>query len=157
MPLAPEKVRTVQTAQGLSMDNCVMMLDRPHDKMSYDFWWLHVYVMLSRVRTAEQILLYGLPPRWLFERGPPTYLATGIAEIRRRSQKALEAQTAVAQVMGLLDYGTSREGADGCSRPGSSASALPATVAPRTEQGATPATHLPKRNRRAAVNCGLQN
>ena len=63
VPLAPEKVRTVQTAQGMSMDHCVMMLDRPHIKMSYDDWWLHIYVMLSRVRTASKLLFYGLPPK----------------------------------------------------------------------------------------------
>ena len=34
LPLAPEKVRTVQTAQGISMDAGIMMLDkgRPHAK-----------------------------------------------------------------------------------------------------------------------------
>ena len=85
-PLAPERVRTVQTAQGMSMDHCVMMLDRPHVKMSYDDWWLHVYVMLSRVRTASRLLVYGLPPRWIFERGPPKFLADGLALLNKRAQ-----------------------------------------------------------------------
>ena len=56
-PLAPEKERTVQSAQGMSMDAAIMMLDRP-GTMSEEDWWLHVYVMLSRVRTARQILVW---------------------------------------------------------------------------------------------------
>ena len=86
-PLAPEKVRTVQTAQGMSMDNCVMMLDRPYDRMSFDDWWLHVYVMLSRVRTAKGVLLYGLPGKFLFERGPPEFLSHGISALLARAER----------------------------------------------------------------------
>ena len=66
LPVAPEKVRTVQTAQGMSMDSCIMLLSR-YGNMGMDDWWLHVYVMLSRVRTAAQILVYGLPDKSLFE------------------------------------------------------------------------------------------
>ena len=72
-PLAPERVRTVQTSQGMSMDSAVMYLTRP-GYMSPDDWWMHVYVMLSRVRTASQILVYGLPDKKFFERGPPEWV-----------------------------------------------------------------------------------
>ena len=99
LPLAPEKVRTVQTAQGLSMDNCVMILDRPGENFRHDDWWLHVYVMLSRVKTAEQLLIYGLPPRSLFERGPPAYLASGIADIDRRAREKQKAYDLLAEEM----------------------------------------------------------
>ena len=80
IPLAPEKDRTVQTAQGLTMDSAIMYLARPSN-MSFDDWWLHVYVMLSRVRTLDQVLVYGLPPRELFERGPPAYIRAGLERL----------------------------------------------------------------------------
>ena len=70
IPLAPEKVRTVQTAQGMSMDSVIIMLSKG-SMMSIDDWWLHIYVMLSRVRTIEQMLLYGMPDKSLFKTGPP--------------------------------------------------------------------------------------
>ena len=82
IPLAPEKDRTVQTAQGLSMDSATMFLERPGN-MSHEDWWLHVYVMLSRVRTADQILVYGLPPRALFEQGPPRYIRDGLERLEK--------------------------------------------------------------------------
>ena len=80
LPLASEKDRTVQSAQGMSMDAAVMMLTRP-GTMSEEDWWLHVYVMLSRVRTARQILVYGLPSKQLFERGPPPFIEHGLARL----------------------------------------------------------------------------
>ena len=103
IPLAPEKVRTVQTAQGMSMDHCVMMLHRPFKKMAHDDWWLHVYVMLSRVRTAAGLLIYGLPPRWLFERGPPEFLAAGLSELTRRAQSAEESLDRLAASIGFTE------------------------------------------------------
>ena len=60
-PLAPEHVRTVQTAQGMSVDKCVMYLSKPGN-MNDDDWWFHVYVMLSRVRCVSHLLAFGLPP-----------------------------------------------------------------------------------------------
>ena len=60
-PLVPERVRTVQTAQGLGMDSATMDLQKPAN-MSPDEWWLHLYVMFSRVRVSHRLLVYNLPP-----------------------------------------------------------------------------------------------
>ena len=84
LPLAPECVRTAQTSQGLSMDAAIMMLTRPGN-MSREDWWLHVYVMLSRVRTAEQLLIFGLPSIELFEQGPPEFVRVGISLLKQKS------------------------------------------------------------------------
>lgn len=54
IPLAPEKVRTVQTAQGLSMEAVSMFLGCPKN-MSQDDYWLHLYVMLSRARDGKKL------------------------------------------------------------------------------------------------------
>ena len=87
-PLAPEKVRTVQTAQGLSMDSAVMTLAKP-DKMGKDDHWMHVYVMLSRVRTMEQLLLFSLPDIKLFEQGPPAFIQEAKQKLERRTRAQL--------------------------------------------------------------------
>ena len=77
--LGPERVRTVETAQGMSMDAAQMILTPPKN-MGKEDWWLHVYVMLSRVRTAKQVLIFGeLPPQWLFEEGPPKWIVEGLS------------------------------------------------------------------------------
>ena len=67
LPLAPARVRTVQTAQGMSMNAANMNLTRPPTMSSDDDYWLHLYVMLSRVRTVGRLLLFGMP-----EQGFPT-------------------------------------------------------------------------------------
>ena len=41
-PLLPEKVRTVQTAQGMGMDAATMVLQKTPN-MSHDDWWPHLY------------------------------------------------------------------------------------------------------------------
>ena len=81
-PLVPERVRTVQTAQGLGMDAATMTLARPAN-MSLDDWWLHLYVMLSRVRVAHRVLVYDLPPWDVLERGPPEYIREGVRAFER--------------------------------------------------------------------------
>ena len=99
VPLAPEAVRTVQTAQGMSMDAATMFLQRPGN-MSEDDWWLHVYVMISRVRTSAQILAYGLPPKELFERGPPKFLAEGLQKLEGMAGFAAELAKAARSRLG---------------------------------------------------------
>ena len=67
--------------------------------MSLDDFWLHLYVMISRVRHISRLLLFHLPDKALFERGPPLWMQRGLAaletkaecpEQRRRIAKALE-------------------------------------------------------------------
>ena len=65
-----------------------MFLGRPSN-MSLNDWWMHVYVMLSRVRTSKQILTYGLPPRWLFEQGPPQWVRDGISRLEQVARLSL--------------------------------------------------------------------
>jgi hypothetical protein len=71
-----------------------MFLQRPGN-MNEDDWWLHVYVMISRVRTSPQVLVYGLPPLSLFQRGPPSFLAEGMNRLERlATQHAILARRA---------------------------------------------------------------
>ena len=43
-----------------------------------------MYVILSRARHIGHLLLYGLPPKSLFERGPPTWLIDCLKEFEPR-------------------------------------------------------------------------
>lgn len=96
--LAPERVRTVQTAQGLTMDSGTMYLARPPGWSEAEHW-LHVYVMLSRVRTLDQILIFGLPDRSLFAMGPPSWVTSGLAPFLQWADRDLpRAQAALARM-----------------------------------------------------------
>ena len=103
IPLCPEKVRTVQTAQGLTMDACRMYLEQPGNMKARadiapgessareDDYWIHLYVMLSRVRNARNILAYGVPRKEYFSRGPPTWMKEGIAELEALAASSRQA------------------------------------------------------------------
>ena len=82
------------------MDAAVMMLTKP-GTMSAEDWWLHVYVMLSRVRTARQILVYGLPPKQLFERGPPSFIEQGLARLTAMATSREEHYAELCSDMGF--------------------------------------------------------
>ena len=84
----------------MSMDAAIMMLNKP-DNMSDDDWWLHVYVMLSRVRTARQGLVFGLPNRELFERGPPQYIVDGLARLEQFHAGRESALASLCKDLGL--------------------------------------------------------
>ena len=81
--VAPEKIRTAQSGQGMGMGALTAMLDKNHGQ-DLDQWWFHVYVILSRARHIGHLLLYGLPPKSLFERGPPTWLIDCLKEFEPR-------------------------------------------------------------------------
>ena len=59
------------------------MLDKNHG-MSEEQWWFHIYVILSRARHIGHLLLYGLPPKSLFESGPPAWLRECLKEFDLR-------------------------------------------------------------------------
>ena len=109
--------RTAQTAQRLTIVLPTMYLARLLN-MSFDDWWLHVYVMLSRVRTAEQILVCDLPPREVFEQGPPAYICEGIERLEALGRifrdRIVAARRAIGwAAVGKDGVGYGEEGAEG--------------------------------------------
>ena len=108
IPLAPEKERTVQTAQGMTMDAAKIFLTRP-GTMSHEDWWFHVYVMLSRVRTVEKMLLFGLPPKAVFEAGPPEWIVRGMAKLEKIARSA-GCRERLAQAVALVGWEASLSG-----------------------------------------------
>jgi hypothetical protein len=92
-PVEPADVCIVYGAQGQSWDAVIADMERA-PRWSLDDHWLSCYVMISRARTLEGLLLLRLATREELNRGAPAYL---LAEIDRllalenESTKALEA------------------------------------------------------------------
>ena len=51
--------------------------------MSDEDWWLHLYVMLSRATTMEDMLLLRPPPREILEAGPPRNVKAALERFRK--------------------------------------------------------------------------
>ena len=74
IPLIPAECFTTQSAQGHTLDGMAVCAMQKGSRVSADSFWLHTYTMLSRGTALANLILFNLPPRSLFEQGPPTYL-----------------------------------------------------------------------------------
>ena len=65
--------RTTYACQGLTLDGGVVADLRRNGGLDDDDWWLAIYVMISRARTLENLLLIGFTEQVqkLLQRGPP--------------------------------------------------------------------------------------
>ena len=68
--------------------------------MSIDDWWLHIYVMLSRVRTIDQMLVYGMPDKSFFKTGPPVWISKGIQRLEEKSRQGRARVVAALAILG---------------------------------------------------------
>ena len=50
---------------------------------SHEDWWLHLYVMLSRATSMEDMLLLRPPPRERLEAGPPRNVKAALERFRK--------------------------------------------------------------------------
>ena len=57
-------------------------------------WWLNVYVMISRATSMDGLLLWSLPDREFFSRGPPDYIKKGLPPLIARAEQEMEASVA---------------------------------------------------------------
>ena len=75
-PLMHGMVRTAFAAQGLTLEGGVVADLRRAGGLEDDDWWLAIYVMLSRARKLENLILLGFTPQVeeLLRRGPPENL-----------------------------------------------------------------------------------
>ena len=71
--MVPASVRTVYAAQGESWYAVIADMKKP-PRMSPDLHWLACYVMISRARTMEGLLLLRLPQREELNQGAPPHL-----------------------------------------------------------------------------------
>ena len=91
-PIRLADVCIVYGAQGESWDAVIADMERA-PRWSLDDHWLSCYVMISRARTLEGLLLLRLATREELNRGAPAYLLTEIdrlLNLEQESTKALE-------------------------------------------------------------------
>ena len=67
-----------------------------------DQWWLHLYVMFSRVTRMRNMLLLRPPPREFLERGPPAALKTALDSFARKTAENKEWAERLAPQLGFV-------------------------------------------------------
>ena len=92
-PVTDASVRIVYSAQGDEYDACVVDLAKPH-QMSDEVFFLASYVMISRAKSLDGLLITRLCERAALERGAPQYLLDEVDRLlglERQSNSALKA------------------------------------------------------------------
>ena len=79
MPVSNTFAFLMYGLQGATLDAILLDLGKP-DTMSRDELWMSLFVLLSRVRSLEDLIIYRLPSKHHFEGGPPQFLQN---EMRR--------------------------------------------------------------------------
>ena len=69
-----------------------------------DNLWLHLYVMLSRATTAENLLVIRDPGVEFLSRGPPADLATRLRTFETRTRGCRSTGEKLARDLGLEDF-----------------------------------------------------
>ena len=69
--------------------------------MDDDNWWLHLYVMFSRVTQMSDLLLLRPPPRSLLEGGPPASIREQLKQFDQRRQICKARALEIAEQLGF--------------------------------------------------------
>ena len=69
--------------------------------MSDEDWWLHLYVMLSRATSMEDMLLLRPPPRERLEPGPPRNVKAALERFRKTIDDNRKAAEELARSLGF--------------------------------------------------------
>ena len=91
-PLLHGMLRTAYSAQGLALDGGVLVDLRRAGGLEEDDWWLAIYVMLTRARKLENLILLGMTDQVedLLRRGPPAYLRELTDKLEAKGASTLE-------------------------------------------------------------------
>ena len=91
-PLVHGMLRTAYSAQGLTLDGGVVLDLRRAGGLEDSDWWLAIYVMLTRARKLESLLLLGFTDQVeeLLRKGPPTYLRDLTDKLEAKAASTLE-------------------------------------------------------------------
>ena len=74
------------------------------DPSDMDNLWLHLYVMLSRATTSENLLVIRDPGVEFLSRGPPADLATRLRNFEHRTQTIRREAGTLARGLGLGEF-----------------------------------------------------
>ena len=91
-PLLHGMLRTAYSAQGLTLDGGVLVDLRRAGGLEDDDWWLAIYVMLTRARKLQNLVLLGFTEQVedLLRRGPPSYLRELTDKLEAKGAATLE-------------------------------------------------------------------
>lgn len=91
-PLLHGMLRTAYSAQGLTLDGGVVLDLRRAGGLEDSDWWLAIYVMLTRARKLENLILLGFTEQVedLLRRGPPAYLRQLTDKLEAKAALTLE-------------------------------------------------------------------
>ncbi|CAE7805372.1 unnamed protein product [Symbiodinium sp. CCMP2592] len=81
---------TSTASQGLTLRRPTIVDCARLPELDEDHWWLHLYVMLSRVTCLEHLLLLRPPSREQFERGPPKAIREVLRSFEEKAARCRE-------------------------------------------------------------------
>ena len=123
VPLAPEDVITNQGAQGISANHCLVVIPPvpvPTSKQTpaqieraRSAWWANVYVMLSRCRRLDRLLIANAPAHLadLLELGPPAHVLAEMDRLERLEGGTLRRAAHAREYLGWEARSTEGPGA----------------------------------------------
>ena len=90
-PLTHGMLRTAFSAQGLTLEGGVVVDLGRAGGLEDDDWWLAIYVMLSRARKLENMILIGFSQQVqdLLRRGPPANLIKVTDTLEQKADKTM--------------------------------------------------------------------
>ena len=91
-----------QTLRTGTTIDCARQEPSGHVGTSDDQWWLHLYVMFSRVTCMRNMLLLRPPPREFLERGPPASLQAALRQFEEKTERCMEDAERVATELGFV-------------------------------------------------------
>ena len=81
------KFLTSTASQGITLRQGTIVDCARLPEMGDDNWWLHLYVMFSRVTKLDDLLLFRPPPRDVLERGPPSSIQKSLEVFLHRAER----------------------------------------------------------------------
>ena len=104
LPTSHGKVVTSTACQGRTMTEGVLIDAGCKDDEDMDGLWLHLYVMLSRATSSNNLLLIRAPGEEFLTRGPPPDLAARLRTFSARTQACRETAERLARGLGLAAF-----------------------------------------------------
>ena len=104
LPISHAQVLTSTASQGRTMSLGVTVDAGCKDPYDMDNLWLHLYVMLSRATTAENLLVIRDPGVEFLDRGPPLDLGTRLRTFETRTTRCRDDALRLASSLGLSQF-----------------------------------------------------
>ena len=101
LQISHANVLTSTACQGRTMHQGVIVDAGYKDADDMDGLWLHLYVMLSRATTSDNLLMLRDPGLDFLSRGPPADLAKRLRTFSARTERCRKAAEKLARELGL--------------------------------------------------------